>query len=229
MGVKILLVTATSSEIEPFSALFNSQSPTIKFEDFEITSLNTGVGMVATAFSLGNHLATARYDLAINAGIAGSFDFNLNIGEVVQVTEDVFAEQGAEDGEGFISIKELGYGENIQFALNVNEQNTEIDLPLLRSNALLKIKKVKAITVNRVHGNELSIAKTLSRFSAQIESMEGAAFFYACNKSKTPCLQIRSISNYVERRNKENWNIGLAVKNLNDFLRDFLLTNKYES
>jgi futalosine hydrolase len=29
------------------------------------------------------------------------------------------------------------------------------------------------------------------------------------------CLQIRSISNYVELRNKENWNIPLAINNLN--------------
>jgi futalosine hydrolase len=25
------------------------------------------------------------------------------------------------------------------------------------------------------------------------------------------------VSNYVEKRNRENWKIGLAVKNLNDF------------
>ena len=50
----------------------------------------------------------------------------------------------------------------------------------------------------------------------QIESMEGAAFFYACKIARIPCLQIRSISNYVERRNKASWDILLAIKTLNN-------------
>jgi futalosine hydrolase len=48
--------------------------------------------------------------------------------------------------------------------------------------------------------------------------MEGAAFFYVCEQTKTSCLQIRAISNVVERRNRENWQIELAIKSLNDTL-----------
>jgi futalosine hydrolase len=48
--------------------------------------------------------------------------------------------------------------------------------------------------------------------------MEGAGIFYVCKMEKTPCLQIRSISNYVEPRNTANWNIVLAVKRLNEKL-----------
>jgi futalosine hydrolase len=48
--------------------------------------------------------------------------------------------------------------------------------------------------------------------------MEGAAFFYACEEAQVEALQIRCISNYVEKRNRENWNLALAVKNLNDWL-----------
>ena len=35
-------------------------------------------------------------------------------------------------------------------------------------------------------------------------------------------LQIRSISNYVETRNRENWNIPLAIQNLNQVLTEML-------
>jgi len=48
--------------------------------------------------------------------------------------------------------------------------------------------------------------------------MEGAAFFYVCQLQKIPHIQIRSISNYVEPRNRANWNISLAIKNLNEVL-----------
>jgi futalosine hydrolase len=56
----------------------------------------------------------------------------------------------------------------------------------------------------------------------QIESMEGAAFFYACRQLNVPCLQIRAVSNYVEKRNRDNWHIGLAIKNLNKFAMSWL-------
>ena len=45
--------------------------------------------------------------------------------------------------------------------------------------------------------------------------MEGAAVFKVCNFFNTPCIQLRSISNYVEKRNKKKWNIPLAIQNLN--------------
>ena len=45
--------------------------------------------------------------------------------------------------------------------------------------------------------------------------MEGAAVFKVCKEMKVPCIQIRSISNKVERRNKENWDLDLAISNLN--------------
>jgi len=35
-------------------------------------------------------------------------------------------------------------------------------------------------------------------------------------------VQIRSVSNYVEKRNKENWNIPLALKNLQSILIELL-------
>jgi hypothetical protein len=31
-------------------------------------------------------------------------------------------------------------------------------------------------------------------------------------------LQLRSVSNFIEQRNISNWNIPLAVRNLNDIL-----------
>lgn len=164
--------------------------------------------MVATAYSLGKQLATHTYDLVINAGIAGSFDRTLRLGEVVQVSEDLFAEMGAEDDEDFLPIDKLGFGESM--------------VKPLKSNLKSNLKQVRAITVNRIHGNETTIYNTMSRFHPQIESMEGAAFYYGCNQAGIPSLQIRSISNYVERRNRASWDITLAVRNLNEVLSNWM-------
>ena len=45
--------------------------------------------------------------------------------------------------------------------------------------------------------------------------MEGAACFMVCEKFNIPCMQIRAISNKVEKRNKTIWDMPLAIKNLN--------------
>jgi futalosine hydrolase len=64
--------------------------------------------------------------------------------------------------------------------------------------------------------------KTKMQFNPQIESMEGAAVFYVCLKTNINCIQIRTISNNVERRNKNNWNIPLALKNLQNITINLL-------
>lgn len=222
--MKILLVAATHFEIEPLLSRFaDPENPDqLPLPGLSADILITGVGMVATAFALGNQLALNQYDLAINAGIAGSFSFDIELGEVVSIAEDVFAEQGAEDGEEFLSLNDLGFGEVSQYSVSRSQTGRKSDETDLDLSMLKQLRTVKAITVNKVHGNELSISKTLSRFKAEVESMEGAAFFYACNQSQTPCIQLRAISNYVERRDKEKWKVGLAINNLNLFLINLL-------
>ena len=82
--------------------------------------------------------------------------------------------------------------------------------------AKTNLQKVKGITVNTVHGNEESIAEIVNRLNPDVESMEGAAFFKVCKEFAVPCIQIRAISNNVEKRNKANWNMSLAIGNLNN-------------
>jgi futalosine hydrolase len=87
---------------------------------------------------------------------------------------------------------------------------------------LKNLRQVDAVTVNTVHGNEKSIKSVKRKYNPDIESMEGAAFFYVCMMEKIPCIQLRAVSNYVERRNKNSWNIPLAIRNLNVVAFDLL-------
>lgn len=202
--MKILLVAATKAEINTVFEHFKlSDKAFVETENFDV--LITGVGMVATAFSLGRYL-DSRYDFVLNVGIAGSFDKTIPLGSLVNVKTDVFSELGAEDNEDFIAINELGFGEN-SF-----DSTYKLD----------SLPPVKGITVNKVHGNKTSIEKVIKQFNPQTESMEGAAVFYACSALNIPCLQIRAISNYVEPRNRDAWKIGLAIKNLNEWVIGFI-------
>jgi len=208
--MRILIVAATQPEVEPLmetlgmnkdedeANLFTTRHASIA----NCSVLITGVGMVPTAFALARHLPHNVYNLVINLGIAGSFDKGLTLGELIEITEDTFAELGAEDDKNFISIEKLGFGASIfRPTSSISHFTKKVNL-----------KQAKAITVNMVHGNDDSIAAIVERLNPQLESMEGAAFFYACRELKVPCIQIRAVSNYVEKRNRDNWQIGLAVK-----------------
>ena len=97
--MRILVVASTNAEID----IFQSQNT-----GAEIDILITGVGMIATTFKLTKVLSQNDYDIVINAGIAGAFFEELEIGEVVEVSSEQFPEIGAEDHNSFISIFELG-------------------------------------------------------------------------------------------------------------------------
>lgn len=196
---QILIVAATQPEIQPLLDHFGNEKP------FDV--LITGVGMVATAYAMGAHLSTKKYTLVINLGIAGSFERRIQLGEVVEVIRDTLSELGAENDTEFVPIETLGFGESQLNNTNYLSKNWKGPA----------VKKVNAITVNTVHGNEASIEKISKRLYPQLESMEGAAFFYACQQIPVPAIQIRAVSNYVEKRNRDNWKIGLAIKNLNNF------------
>jgi futalosine hydrolase len=196
--LRILVVTATEPEIAPFVATLR-ESPR-----HQVEVLTTGVGMVATAACCSRSLAQTRYDLALNFGVCGSFDPTLPPGTVVHVVADRLTELGAEDGEMFVTLRELMLGDD-----------DEIVNPAPPANAALaQLPAVRGITVNTVHGNERSIRSVVERCRPQVESMEGAAFMYACLINNIPFAQVRAVSNVVERRNRDRWRMAEAIRNL---------------
>jgi futalosine hydrolase len=214
--MRILIVAATAAEIAPLqqSLVLSSSKGVLslsKGERPDVEILISEVGMVAAAARTSGALARTRYDLALNLGICGSFDPALSPGTVVHVVSDGMPELGAEDGEAFLSIEELGLfrGDAAPFS---NGRLVNAAVPV---NPVLKcLPAVHGITVNTVHGNERSIAETVRRFAPQIETMEGAGFMYACLIQAVPFAQVRAVSNMVERRNRSAWKIDEAIASL---------------
>ncbi len=221
--MKILVVSATPFEIAPLrqhlQEHFWPHSEThFQKEELEVKLLVAGVGMTLTAFNLGGLFAKQRFDLVVNAGIAGAFNRSLKIGNVVNVTSERFADLGVEEADGrFTDVHEMRLVDANAGPFTEGE--------LLNPNADFDfLPKAKGLTVNKVHGYEPSIDALRSKYEADVESMEGAAFFMACLLAGQPFLQIRSISNYVETRNREAWDLPLAIKNLNEVLVELVTT-----
>ncbi len=213
--MNILIVSATVFEIAPLQQHLEEHFNKIKPFHYKKNHVNiyllvTGVGLTATAFSLGRMLSEeGQFDLAINLGVAGAFDKTLKIGDVVQVVSEQFGDLGVEEATGqFTDLFEMGLAEKNEAPYADGKMSFEVE-------GFHFLRKVAGLTVNKVHGTVASIEAIRKKYQPEIESMEGAAFFYACLLSNVKCLQIRAISNYVEPRNRDNWNLPLAIENLN--------------
>lgn len=216
----LTIVAATKMEVLPLIQYFQaSLVPGEKFyasQDDKVHVLITGMGMMQTATHLAIYAMKHQRDVYIDAGVAGAFNRDITIGEVVHVVSETYGDFGVEDGDEFKDFYDLGF---------LEKKEDEFDHGLLVPFGDLKnhpqlqtIRSVSSLTVNKVHGKEETIAMIMKKYPADIENMEGLAFFNVLNELQKSCIEIRSVSNYVERRNKENWDLPLSVKNLNEFL-----------
>ncbi|MCI5057682.1 MAG: futalosine hydrolase [Flavobacteriales bacterium] len=215
-SVEILIVTSTEFEVTPLLERFNTQVSNsniigLTFKGHHIHVLIGGIGIPETIYNLTKFLANNKVDLAIQMGVAGVVNRDIPLGTVVNVYKDTYGDLGVEDDSHFRTLAEVGLVDNNRSPFSDGYLYSD-------SNIAENLKKLSGITVNKVHGSLESIQKTQERLGAsfETESMEGAAFLYVCLREHVTCLQIRAISNYIEKRNKDSWELELAIKNLTD-------------
>ncbi len=217
--MKLLVTAATILEVQPFLQFLDRESQKVSAHQYRLANcdiqvLIAGIGMMHYAYSLGRYLATHRPDVALQAGIAGSFRHEWPLGSLVMVEREYLADLGAEDQDQFKDLFDIQLWQASQPPFTGNALvNTFAGLPYLP-----KLPKATGVSVNMVSGSIPTITRLESKYMPDVESMEGAAFHYACLSENIPFLQLRCISNYVEIRDKSKWNIPLAVKQLNDEL-----------
>lgn len=226
MSFKILYVTATTPEAGTLIKISGMEQihGVYRLSNMEIHSLIAGIGSVSTAWAMKQWIGiNGKPDIAINGGIAGSYKDEVTIGDVVMPITDCFADAGIEDGDNFLTLSEAGL---------ISTDDVPFKNGILFSDSYYKermasiLRPVNAITVNTATGSETTRRKLLKKFNPDIETMEGATFFYICSLEYIPFLALRAISNKVEPRNKNNWNIPLALNNLSEKLFEVLLTLK---
>jgi futalosine hydrolase len=225
--LKILFVAATSAEAETLSKINGivDLKDFYRFGDFAIEVLITGIGGMSTAWSLKQWFDNnPRPNLVINIGIAGSYNACYKVGDVVMPVTDCFADFGIENSDNeFLSVFGAGLIGKDEYPYKAGWMKAD-----LRSfkNLDKVVPFVKAVTVNTATGSTSSVEKITNKFNPDIETIEGATFFYICAMEKIPFLAVRAISNKVESRDKSKWNIPLALNNLANRLEDILLVLK---
>ena len=212
MPLKVLLVAATPAEVNCLTGM----------PGMDLTPIVTGIGSVATAWALTKQLSSGLViDLAINIGIAGSYCDEIKTGDVVLPVSDCFADAGIETKSGYLTLAEAGLQDPDAFPFTsgrIVSENRFI------SHAAGVLRTFNAVTVNTATGSENSIKRIIRKYNPDIETMEGAAFFYICRRENIPFLAVRAISNKVEPRVRDRWNVPLALENLSVKLKEVLIT-----
>jgi futalosine hydrolase len=223
MSCRILFVTATSLEADVLKKIAGIEfaSGGYRYGNIEISVLVAGVGSVSTAWAMKQWISVnEKPDLAINSGIAGSYKAVFGIGEVVMPVSDCFADAGIEDGDEFRTLYEAGLSGADEFPFRNGHLFADGRF-ITKLNSYLK--PVSAITVNTATGSEVTRARLLKKFNPDIETMEGATFFYICSREEIPFVAIRAISNMVEPRDKNKWDIKTALWNLSEKFKEIFL------
>ncbi len=192
--MQILVVAATEFEL---NAVKKRLENTVNV-DF----LVTGVGMLPTAYMLTRLLSQKKYDWVVDVGIAGTFSTKIALGEVVVVVRESI------DGSGIEAADET-----IKLFPN------DTTCPYVDDfSCLQEVQKVNGLTVNLLTENSMRVMQRKELYNADVETMEGAAFFYVCKNENVKFLQLRGISNWVGERDKAKWKMAEAMESVGNVL-----------
>ena len=214
--MRVFITAATVGEWMP-CFLQIDKLYTEKSKRFKVYFHQSGVGMMATTFSLTKLILEEKPDLLLQVGLAGCFT-SMQLGKVVVVDKDV---------AGDVGVEEDGKWKDL-FNLKLEKSNyppykkSALPNQHIEKFNLLKLKTVSGITVNEITTRKERIKQLVKKYSPVTESMEGAALHYICISTNTPFLQMRTISNYIGERDKSKWMIKEAINNLNSTLLKYI-------
>ncbi len=208
---RILIAAATLLELKPLYDQLELPYPVStdwqSWHGLAVGGLVTGPGLPMTAYHLGKALALGQPDVLIHIGISGSKADCFPIGQCVRISEDRYADIGAETDKGeFLSMFQLDLWDQSQ-----PEWTNQAFQPKYAVWPDADLPVAKAITVNTIPGTKQSIDRMGTRFDFEIESMEGAAVFQVALTEDVPFICLRGISNFIEPRNRSGWDIQAAL------------------
>ncbi len=206
-----LVVCATEFE---FQALARQSDPVRE----NWISLVTGVGPVETVLALTRFFesrsAASRDEICgvLNCGVAGAYVRDgvakADLLEICLAEEELFGDLG------------ISYPNRIE-ALDENllpRQRFSLDPDLLdRAESLfvqqgIPVHRGVFVTVSGVTATEQRGSMLERQHAGLCENMEGAAVARVCMEYNVPLLELRAISNYVEKRDPGRWKLPEACE-----------------
>jgi futalosine hydrolase len=226
----LLLITATRLEAEPLrnelEHLEQLDFPlgelwramlSAKPSPLQIHLAHVGIGKVNTAAGLALAIERLKPTAVIQFGIGGAYVNSFaSIGMVMAATHDIHIDSGVRTAEGWQGMAQVGFP-----LLTKHEETFYNIFPTDKALTQLFVDALGLpigifATSETITGTFDESTALQEQFDVSIESMEGAAAAQVCLATSVPFAEIRSVSNIVGERDKRNWDIGKAVKRVND-------------
>lgn len=208
-----------------------------KFGKNNIVHVISGIGKTNAAHAATLLIEKFSPSFIVNFGIGGAYPSSgLGIGDIAIATKEIYGDEGLWLEDGFYTADSIG----IPFLKKGRKKyfnEFPLDERLLSKAAKIipprppllkggwggyKIKSGPFITVSTCTGTNKRAKELEKRFNAICENMEGAAVAHICAMYGIPMLEIRGISNIVEKRDMGKWDIKTAATNCRRVVQEFL-------
>lgn len=201
----VLIPTRKEADALVPSARFLADGPLETAVAGGVRIVLSGIGKANASFAA--VLAARLYapQSILLTGICGAYrGAGAEVGDVVCVSHDVFADEALYLGDRLTLVSEMGF-------------------PVCPDNRVpfepvSGLKAVGANTVSLLSGTDELARLYQEKTGAAVETMEGAAAGLAALKLGIPSAQVRSVSNYCGRRENQQWDIRRAVHTLKSWL-----------
>ena len=218
--INILTTSAVYNEAADFikNGNFNYQNGLYVCETdfFAISLIISGVGGANATYYLTKITTEKKFDLLLDFGVCGIYGNNEEmIGKIVCPDKAYFADYGFEnrpDG----TFKPL---DNDGISINL-------------ANKFSNLFNVETGAVNTrcfPSTDEKNLERVLKFFPAKYETMESAYCANVCKLQKINYLELRCISNTIEKNCNGKWNLSTAFFNLGRFMFDIFFGNNSET
>lgn len=210
---EILIIAATETELEPARELLAENAGGIRIA-------STGAGKVSAALATLELLQEKRPDWIIQLGCAGAYPSSgLSIGDAAMADLEIFADEGVEAPDGFLTMEDLALPQATRNEDRVYNRvpvhgPCETVLDKIRSaiGGDPRIETGRFCTVSSGSGTDAAAARIEEAWNPLVESMEGAAAALVAWKYGVRFSEIRGVSNLTGNRKREEWEIPAACE-----------------
>lgn len=182
-----------------------------------------GVGPVNAALAMGEALVGASnagtaVAAVLLAGLAGAFDLaRLPLRSLCLVKEEIWPEYGLHDGTS-VTARAFSFPLWRRAARDGGDVYDRLPLAAPEAAGLSPesgaLEEVLSLTVAGVSASLARAGELSRRYGADLENMEGFAVAYACARHGIPCVEVRSVSNKVGPRSREEKDFPGALRRL---------------
>ncbi|MBM9513727.1 futalosine hydrolase [Desulfogranum marinum] len=182
-------------------------------ENEKVTTFVTGIGPVETATRLASFLATfpRKVSCVLNIGIGGAYlgrQNGVGLLDLCLAKHEILGDLGICFDDRIEPLPGEGLGGKYTFELDQSLLRQACDI-LDEHEIVYKVGNF--VTVNGVSATERRGTMLGNLHQGLCENMEGAAAARVCEEFAVPLVELRCISNLVEDRNRENWQIKPAA------------------